>query len=92
MDRSLVEFSEKLRAALIALEIECDISLGRFGCKGEFEPGDFELMFEKPRQMFGYKGVRPFRIQIGALQLVPVRPTVIAFGIPAPRPVTPPKA
>jgi hypothetical protein len=90
VDRPLIEFAEKLRSALVALEVECDISLGRFGCKGEFEPGDFELISEKPLQIFGNKGVCPFRIQIGALQLVPVPPTKILFL--APGPVTPPQA
>jgi hypothetical protein len=51
--------------------VDCDVSGDRFGSKGEFTPGDFHLDGEHPSQFMGQRIVAPFRIQIGAKQVVP---------------------
>jgi hypothetical protein len=51
--------------------VDCAVSPDRFGCKGEFTPGDFHLDGEHPPQYMGLRIVAPFRIQIGAKQVVP---------------------
>jgi hypothetical protein len=63
-----------LAALLNKSGIDCAVSPDTFGCKGEFTPGDFHLDCEEPCQFMGLRIVAPFRIQIGAKQVVPPMP------------------
>jgi hypothetical protein len=81
------EFSANLARAFTALQVECAYTLGGFGLepKAEFEPGDFDLNLEEPRQFMGTRKLSPFRIQVGQMQLVsfpPANVTKLVSGNP----------
>jgi uncharacterized protein YjeT (DUF2065 family) len=65
------DLAAKMSGLLNKSGIDCDVSHGKFGCTGEFKPGEFHLECEEPRQFMGHRIVSPFRIQIGAKQVVP---------------------
>ena len=65
------DLAAKMAGLLNKSGIDCDVSHGKFGCTGEFERGEFHLECEEPRQFMGHRIVSPFRIQIGAKQVVP---------------------
>jgi hypothetical protein len=69
-----LDLAEKVARVLAAVDIDCGVSPATFGCKGDFEPGDFQLKFQKPLVVMGIRSVAPFRIQIGAKQLSPLQP------------------
>jgi hypothetical protein len=77
-----LKLAQGISDVLTAIDIDCGISPGSFGCKGEFEPGDFQMRFQHPTVMMGVRGVAPFRIQIGAKQLSPLPPPRIFIGTP----------
>jgi hypothetical protein len=87
-----------LAAALLdqfnELEIECSVSPNSFGEVGQLwnatnRASAFALVKEEPLSIMGRKCVSPFRIQIGALQLVPTPPGKMLIARIGP--VTPPK-
>lgn len=71
------ELAQSVSAILRKSGIDSDVRLGAFSAGKEFEPGDFHLELEDPPVYMGYRHVAPFRIQIGAKQLVPFPPTKI---------------
>ena len=77
-----MDVAEKLAAALTALDIDCGISPGAFGCKGEYTPGAFQIRFQKPTVIMGGASVAPFRIQIGAKQLSALPPSKVVRVVP----------
>lgn len=76
------ELANKLAHALRAIDIECGVGLGVFGCEGpnergqtrpyEFGPPQYHLRFEKPKQFMGIRAVYALRIEVGAKQLTPI--------------------
>ena len=83
-------FAAELAGAFTALQIECAFMLGGFGLqnKAEFEPGDFDLQYEEPKQFMGLRKLSSFRIQVGQLQLVslPLPNVAVVSRKPAPPP------
>ena len=79
-----IALSDRIRE----LDIECNVAPGSFGEVGT--PfglnGPFRLTKEDPLQIFGHKTVSPFRIQIGALQLVPVASARVVIARAGPQP------
>jgi hypothetical protein len=84
-----IALSDRIRE----LDIECNVAPGSFGevnkpWNSNADPkriNPFRLVKEEPLRIFGHKTVSPFRIQIGALQLVPVSPTRILIAKPGPK-------
>jgi hypothetical protein len=86
----LLELAVELLETFKKLEIECHVAPRGFGEVNKPWPlnGPFRLVKEEPLRIFGVKAVSPFRIQIGALQLVPAPPMRLIIGKIGP----PPKA
>lgn len=79
VNAELVELADKFARSLTELGIDCSVEPGSFGCTGELTGFGFELRFEKYPVVTGHRGVAPFRIQIGAKQLVAFPPHQVAW-------------
>jgi hypothetical protein len=85
---AMVELAVALFDRFKELDIECHVAPSSYGEVGKpraFD-GSFRVVKEEPLRIFGGKPVAPFRIQIGALQLVPVPPARIFIGRTAQKP------